>query len=179
MVRYYEIVKLENEIYPWSSTFPHDVKCTIPLTSCLAVFHTHSSISFKKWMTLLVKAYPKEEYKRLQKSLLDMPIRNPEKTERFPRTSVGGCSPKMKSVEFVNTSNGLSQSTQISSSQGAWTENGPIVTSRSIHPAKRNVTHSTMVIDASASSCPQTPGLIPLSTSNTLHTRVPRRRGSR
>lgn len=36
-------------------------------------------------MTLLVKAYPEEEYKRLQKSLLDMPIRNTDKTERFPK----------------------------------------------------------------------------------------------
>lgn len=32
MIRYYKIVKLENEIYPWSSAFSHNVKCTIPLT---------------------------------------------------------------------------------------------------------------------------------------------------
>lgn len=36
-------------------------------------------------MTLLVKAYSEKEHKRLQKSLLDMPIRNPDKPKRFPK----------------------------------------------------------------------------------------------
>ena len=36
-------------------------------------------------MTLLVKAYPEEEYKRLRKAVLDMPIGNPDKKERFPK----------------------------------------------------------------------------------------------
>jgi len=36
-------------------------------------------------MTLLVKAYLEEEYKRLQKALLDMSIRNLDKQERFPK----------------------------------------------------------------------------------------------
>jgi len=36
-------------------------------------------------MTLLIKAYPEEEYKRLRKAVLDMPISNPDKKERFLR----------------------------------------------------------------------------------------------
>lgn len=32
MVKYYEIVKLKNELYPWSSVFPNAGKYTIPLT---------------------------------------------------------------------------------------------------------------------------------------------------
>ena len=42
-------------------------------------------VGFERWMTLLVKAYPEEEYKRLQKALLDMPISNPDRKERFPK----------------------------------------------------------------------------------------------
>ncbi len=32
MVRYYEIVKLKNELYPWSSAFPHARQSIMPLT---------------------------------------------------------------------------------------------------------------------------------------------------
>ena len=44
-----------------------------------------TSVGFDRWMTLLVKAYPEEEYKRLQKAVLDMPISNPDRKERFPK----------------------------------------------------------------------------------------------
>lgn len=44
-----------------------------------------TSVGFERWMTLLVKAYPEEEYKRLRKAVLDMPISNPDKKERFPK----------------------------------------------------------------------------------------------
>ena len=48
----------------------------------------HSSphpVGFERWMTLLVKAYSEEDYKRLRKAVLDMPISNPDKKERFPK----------------------------------------------------------------------------------------------
>lgn len=32
MIRYYENVKLTNESYPWSSTFPHASQSLMPLT---------------------------------------------------------------------------------------------------------------------------------------------------
>ena len=32
MVKYYETVKLKNELYPWLSAFPHAGKYTTPLT---------------------------------------------------------------------------------------------------------------------------------------------------
>ena len=40
-------------------------------------------VGFERWMTLLVTAYLGEEYKRLQKAVLDMPISNSDKKERF------------------------------------------------------------------------------------------------
>lgn len=40
---------------------------------------------FERWATLLIHAYPEEEYTRLNKAVLDMPISNPDKRERFPK----------------------------------------------------------------------------------------------
>jgi hypothetical protein len=43
-------------------------------------------VGFQRWATLLLQAHPDEEYERLQKAVLDMPISNPdEKKERFPK----------------------------------------------------------------------------------------------
>ena len=43
-------------------------------------------IGFERWVTLLIKAHPDEEYERLAKAVLDLPINNPdEKKERFPK----------------------------------------------------------------------------------------------
>ena len=42
-------------------------------------------VGFERWMTLLIQAHPEEEYRRLQKAVLDMPISNPDKRERFPK----------------------------------------------------------------------------------------------
>ena len=43
-------------------------------------------IGFERWVTLLIQAHPDEEYERLQKAVLDMPISNPDdKKERFPK----------------------------------------------------------------------------------------------
>lgn len=43
-------------------------------------------IGFERWVTLLIRAHPDEEYNRLQKAVLDMPISNPEdRKERFPK----------------------------------------------------------------------------------------------
>ena len=43
-------------------------------------------VGFERWVTLLLQAHPEEEYQRLQKAVLDMPICNPDdKKERFPK----------------------------------------------------------------------------------------------
>ena len=43
-------------------------------------------VGFERWVTLLIQAHPNEEYERLQKAVLDMPINNPDDTkERFPK----------------------------------------------------------------------------------------------
>lgn len=43
-------------------------------------------VGFERWVTLLIQAHPDEEYERLQKAVLDMPISNPDdKKERFPK----------------------------------------------------------------------------------------------
>lgn len=43
-------------------------------------------VGFQKWVTLLIQAHPNQEFERLQKAVLAMPINNPdEKKERFPK----------------------------------------------------------------------------------------------
>ena len=43
-------------------------------------------VGFERWVTLLIQAHPEEEYERLQKAVLAMPISNPDdKKERFPK----------------------------------------------------------------------------------------------
>ena len=43
-------------------------------------------VGFERWVTLLIRAHPDEEFERLQKAVLEMPISNPDdKKERFPK----------------------------------------------------------------------------------------------
>ena len=43
-------------------------------------------VGFERWVTLLIQAHPDEEFERLQKAVLEMPISNPDdKKERFPK----------------------------------------------------------------------------------------------
>lgn len=42
-------------------------------------------VGFERWVTLLIQAHPDKEFERLQKAVLDMPINNPDKKERFPK----------------------------------------------------------------------------------------------
>ena len=43
-------------------------------------------VGFERWVTLLIQAHPEEEFVRLQKAVLEMPISNPDdKKERFPK----------------------------------------------------------------------------------------------
>ena len=43
-------------------------------------------IGFERWATLLIQAHPEEEFERLRKAVLEMPISNPDDSkERFPK----------------------------------------------------------------------------------------------
>ena len=43
-------------------------------------------VGFERWATLLIQAHPEQEYERLQKAVLAMPINNPDdRKERFPK----------------------------------------------------------------------------------------------
>ena len=43
-------------------------------------------VGFERWATLLIRAHPEEEFERLKKAVLEMPISNPDdKKERFPK----------------------------------------------------------------------------------------------
>ena len=43
-------------------------------------------IGFERWATLLIQSHPNQEFERLQKTVLEMPISNPDdKKERFPK----------------------------------------------------------------------------------------------
>ncbi|MCJ1389603.1 hypothetical protein MMC18_002460 [Xylographa bjoerkii] len=100
MQAYYETFRLSDEAYPWSTVFDdkessisrmyrelecqhhlvqerHDEKPDIPgLTP----------VGFERWVTLVIRAHPEEEFERLQKTVLEMPISNPDdKKERFPK----------------------------------------------------------------------------------------------
>ncbi|KAL8901450.1 MAG: hypothetical protein Q9192_000556 [Flavoplaca navasiana] len=95
MVQYYKDVKLADELYPWSSKRAlanqiKDLECQHHLVQ--EHFGERPDIpgltplGFQKWVTLLIQAHPKEEFERLQKAALGMPINNPDdKKERFPK----------------------------------------------------------------------------------------------
>ncbi|KAL8708523.1 MAG: hypothetical protein Q9220_006575 [cf. Caloplaca sp. 1 TL-2023] len=100
MVRYYQDVKLANELYPWSAVFDDEHSSISRMYRDLECQHhlvqEHlderpdipglTPLGFQKWMTLLIQAHPDEEYERLQKAVLAMPINNPDdKKERFPK----------------------------------------------------------------------------------------------
>ena len=117
MVRYYQEVKLDEELYPWSSKSGLLTRCYSSLMVSLAVFDDEqcylsrmyrelacqhhlvqerndirpdiaglTPIGFERWTTLLIQAHPEEEFERLAKAVLAMPINNADdKKERFPK----------------------------------------------------------------------------------------------
>ncbi|KAL9004138.1 MAG: hypothetical protein Q9188_003036 [Gyalolechia gomerana] len=100
MVRYYQDVKLSDELYPWSAVFDDEQSSISRLYRDLDCQHhlvqEHfdekpdipglTPVGFERWVTLLIQAHPEEEFERLQKAVLAMPINNPDdKKERFPK----------------------------------------------------------------------------------------------
>ncbi|KAL8666405.1 MAG: hypothetical protein Q9202_001428 [Teloschistes flavicans] len=100
MIQFFQDVKVANELYPWSTVFDDEHSSISRLYRELECQHhlvqEHlderpdipglTPVGFQRWMTLLIQAHPNEEFERLQKAVLAMPINNPdEKKERFPK----------------------------------------------------------------------------------------------
>ncbi|RAR08319.1 hypothetical protein DDE82_002299 [Stemphylium lycopersici] len=101
MLKFYEEVKLKDEIYPWQSIFGQisysalskiyrDMRCQHHLIQehpAEAPFiPALTPDGFQEWMTTMIQAYPDTEYERLVKAILDMPISNADdRKERFPK----------------------------------------------------------------------------------------------
>ncbi|KAL6248065.1 hypothetical protein RBB50_005413 [Rhinocladiella similis] len=100
MQKYYEATKLSNEIYPWKVVFDDRTSSISRMLREIEAEHhlIQEKLSerpdlpgltprgFETWATLLLKAHPDQEFERLAKTALDMPISNPDdKKERFPK----------------------------------------------------------------------------------------------
>lgn len=100
MQRYYEETKLQNELYPWKIVFDDRTSSISRMFREIEAEHhlVQDKLNerpdipgltpngFETWATLLLKAHPDQEFERLAKTALDMPISNPdEKKERFPK----------------------------------------------------------------------------------------------
>lgn len=165
MVKYYEIVKLKNELYPWSSAFPH-ARALVNIPNVQRPWMSAPPPPGTKWSeTRHSRPYPGRLWEIDDAS---HPSASRRRVQKAPKS-------------LVNTSNTLSQSMPKSNFPSAWTERSPkvIVTAYPTHPAPANryVTHRTIVIDASASSYLQTPSLMALNASKSLRINTPRRRG--
>ena len=56
---------------------------------------------FERWQTMMIQAYPDEEFERLQKAVVNMPISNPDdRKERFPKDIPRRLFPKQGRLEI-------------------------------------------------------------------------------
>ncbi|KAL7773459.1 hypothetical protein CFE70_003423 [Pyrenophora teres f. teres 0-1] len=101
MLKFYEEVKIQDEIYPWKRIFGEiDYSSLSKIYRDLRCQHHFiqehpaeqpripalTPDGFQEWMTILIQAYPDAEYDRLVKAILDMPISNADdRKERFPK----------------------------------------------------------------------------------------------
>ncbi|KEF55297.1 uncharacterized protein A1O9_08951 [Exophiala aquamarina CBS 119918] len=98
--RYYEETKLTSEHYPWKIIFDDRTSSISRMFREIEAQHHLvqdkpserpdtpglTPQGFETWATLLLRAHPDQEFERLAKTALDMPISNPdEKKERFPK----------------------------------------------------------------------------------------------
>jgi hypothetical protein len=100
MQEYYKETALTEELYPWQLIFDDRTSSISRMLRELEVEHhlVQPKLSerpeipgvtpagFAAWATLLIKAHPEQEFERLAKTLVDMPVNNPDdKKERFPK----------------------------------------------------------------------------------------------
>ncbi|KAF2639305.1 hypothetical protein P280DRAFT_454540 [Massarina eburnea CBS 473.64] len=101
MIRFYDDVKLDEEIYPWATIFGRlsypalskiyrDMRCQYHFVQERPTDEPRipalTPLGFQEWMTAMILAYPNNEYERLAKTVLNMPISNADDPkERFPK----------------------------------------------------------------------------------------------
>jgi len=101
MLKFYEDVRLSDEIYPWQTLFGQlsyaslskvyrDMRCQHHLIQEHPAEQPYipalTPNGFQEWMTVMIQAYPDAEYERLSKAVLKMPISNADdRRERFPK----------------------------------------------------------------------------------------------
>lgn len=100
MQKYYEDTKVSSELLPFNIIFDDDTSSISRLYREVEAQHHLTQVKlderpdtpgltplgFQRWATLLLQAYPEQEFERLQKTALAMPISNPDdRKERFPK----------------------------------------------------------------------------------------------
>ncbi|KAL1956924.1 hypothetical protein VTO42DRAFT_6671 [Malbranchea cinnamomea] len=100
MQKYYEVNKVPGDTYPWKDIFDDRMSSISRLYRDVQAEHHLvqerldekpdipglTPRGFERWMTLMIQAHPDQEFQRLQKTVLEMPINNPDdKRERFPK----------------------------------------------------------------------------------------------
>lgn len=100
MQKYYEDTKLSNELYPWQTVFDDRTSSISRLYREVEAQHHLvqgrvderpdipglTPSGFERWSILMLLANPEQEFERLQKAVLDMPICNfDDRKERFPK----------------------------------------------------------------------------------------------
>jgi hypothetical protein len=100
MQRYYDDTKLTSELYPWQKVFDDRTSSISRLYREVEAQHHLvqermderpdipglTPLGFEKWSTLMLLAHPDQEFERLQKAVLVMPICNfDDRKERFPK----------------------------------------------------------------------------------------------
>jgi hypothetical protein len=100
MQKYYEDTKLSSELLPFPIVLDDHTSSISRLYREIEAQHHLTQgklderpdipgltpLGFERWATMLLRAYPDQEFERLQKTALDMPISNPDdRKERFPK----------------------------------------------------------------------------------------------
>jgi hypothetical protein len=115
MLKFYEDVKIPNEIYPWQTIFGElsypalskiyqSMRCQYHLVQEHPAEQPYipalTPQGFQEWMTAMIEAYPDAEYERISKAVLDMPISNADDVkERFPKELPRRMFPKTENMQ--------------------------------------------------------------------------------
>ncbi|KAK2758271.1 hypothetical protein FQN54_004116 [Arachnomyces sp. PD_36] len=98
--KYYEDTRVPGDTYPWQDIFDDGTSSISRLFREVQAEHHLvqeklderpdtpglTPRGFERWATLMIQAHPQQEYDRLHKAVLDMPINNPDnRKERFPK----------------------------------------------------------------------------------------------
>ena len=100
MQKFYQDTRLPSELYPWQTVFDDRTSSISRLFREVEAQHHLvqdkaderpdipglTPAGFERWATWMILAHPEQEFERLQKAVLDMPICNyDDRKERFPK----------------------------------------------------------------------------------------------